>query len=98
MTIDTWLDHSSGPAICRLLGHTDQGVSHNLRAWLIRHMSEADLKPLLEMSGLAPEVIQDTLQGAAEHRRARDAGVASSRAGLYLFSYIPNLSECQRKA
>jgi hypothetical protein len=92
VSIETWLDSSTAPAVCRLLNHSNETVRNNLLAWLITHVDVVKLTPLLESSDLVPEKVRSVIRDADEYKRCRDAGVMFTRASSYLFSYIPNLS------
>jgi hypothetical protein len=93
VAIESWLDGTRAPALCRLLSHPNEAAAHNLLAWLIRHVDPVELAPLLGTSDLAAEKLQSAIRDADEYRRCRDAGVTFTRASSYLFSYIPNLCD-----
>lgn len=93
VSIESWLDSTSAPAVCRLLNHPNETTGHNLLAWLIRHIDPAELALLLHGSDLTPAKLHSAIRDADEYKRCRDAGVTFTRAGSYLFSYIPNLCE-----
>ena len=93
VSIESWLDSVSAPAVCRLLNHPNATTGHNLLAWLIRHFEPAELVPLLETSELAPEKLQSAIRDTDEYKRCREAGVTFTRASSYFFGYIPNLCE-----
>ena len=98
VSIETWLDPASAPAVSRLLNHPNDTASHNLLAWLIRHVDATELGPLLLASELPPEKVRSAIADVEEYAKCRDAGVPFTRASAYLYGYIPNLSECPQDA
>lgn len=95
VSIESWLDSASAPALCRLLNHPNVITGHNLLAWLIRHIDPAELAPLLHTSDLAPEKLLSAIRDADEYQRCRMAGGPLPQASNYLLSHVPNLSEFQ---
>ena len=93
VSIDSWLDASSSPAVCQLLNHANETVRHNLLAWLIRHVNPVELRSLLEASELPPESLRSANRDVDEYRACLEAGVRFTLASSYLFSYISNLCE-----
>ena len=73
VSIESWLDSVSAPAVCRLLNHPNETTGHNLLAWLIRHIDPVELAQLLETSYLEPEKLQSAIRDTDESGVARQA-------------------------
>jgi hypothetical protein len=97
VSIDSWLDSASAPSVAKLLNHSNDTAGHNLLAWLTRRVDAAELRPL-RASVLIPDKMESAIANADKCARCRDADVTFTRASAYLFSYVPNLSDCREDA